>query len=52
LRRQSLTIGGVLSQAIDSFMPWAIGPQAVVCAERLASFAFAADASAQFWLPW
>jgi anti-sigma factor (TIGR02949 family) len=42
--------GGIRPQAIDSFMPCAMGPQAAVWASRVASASEAADAVAVFRL--
>ena len=43
-----LLTGGIRLHAIDSFIPWARGPQAAVCASRVASASEAADAVAVF----
>ena len=48
---QSTLAGGTLSHSIDSAIPRAIGPQAVVCADLAASFSDAAEACAQVWAP-
>jgi len=47
LRHCRLT-GGIRPHAIDSFMPFAIGPHAAVCASRVASVSEAAEAMALF----
>ncbi len=50
LRQRRLT-GGILPQAMFSFMPRASGPQAAVCASRTASGSELAEAVALFWVP-
>ena len=49
--RHCLEVGITLPQLIDSAIPEAIGPQAVVWAERSASTSFAARAVAQLDRP-
>ena len=48
---QFTVAGGTLSHSIDSAMPCAIVPHAVVCADFAASFCVSADAFAQLRAP-
>jgi hypothetical protein len=49
--RQCRLMGGILLQAMLSFIPFASGPHAAVWASRVASGSEAAEAVALFWRP-
>jgi hypothetical protein len=50
--RHCFWTGGVLLQAIDSFIPRAIGPHAAVRASRSAASVVAPEATAELRWPW